>query len=550
MKHNHTLNYIYIILLVLTSLYIFWLLWNDRKYVEFENDVSQYYQNQHWMFNANVFQYSSYIIISNSSHYLIETLIFVNNAPIKDVNINYFQCFIQAIKTSQLFEIKVVATYRLVLDHIHKVVCSFDRILLQEGVKDLAVAVVVKRDFEINANLKSTKFPLSMVNFQIPSIINEEYPRLKKVGVCVNFVSRTYQGIFNWLQMQELFEASTVVMHDGTHNSLRNLVYPKFNPNFVEIRDYNIDESSICYTDLINAKMTANPSNAAIYKSTCTQFLRTIFSDYGSHNHLSVNDCYASFYYRYEFVTLYDLDELILPRANNVLDIAKSKQKFECSNLKNVCSYKPIMNIYDYINDLVKKEFKHDIKKLRSIAFHHSVFFMPSADVQSLLMENLKIIVNKIKINQNFYPFILNTDDKYGFRHSFIINEVDKDYAVYLAETYDEIKCLFDKYISNKNLHHQWIRYVYFHTHFDQRFPKSIHYTQNVQGLFTHDAAHYTKDSIILNPSKENGHMNSHYRDNINVFFGANRNFSIINFGIDFDYILFLLQEFTSTCFN
>ena len=552
MKHNCNIFCLYIILIIFTSLYVLSLLWNDRKYVEYDSDesMSSYYQNHEWMFNANVFQYSSYLIALNASHYQIEILIFVFTSPPKDSHVNYFECFVQTIKKSELLRVRVITTHKLVVDNIYKVVCLLEEKLILKDAEDFAVAVVVKADFQAKENLNSTSFPLSMMNFQIPSIIQAEYPRLKKVGICLNFVSKTHQGIFNWVQMQELFEANNVVMHDGSHNSLRNLIYPKFNPNFVEIRDYNIDENSICNTDLIKAKTDANPNNALRYKNICSQFLRTVFKEYGNHNHLSVNDCYASFYYRYEFVALYDLDELIVPRAHNLLDISKSNQIFECRNLSQVCSYKPVLKMYDYIKDLITNEFKHNISKLRSIAFHHSVFLIPTTNVQNLLMENLKIIVDQIKTNHsNVYPFILNTGGNYSFHHSFIINELDKEYAVHLSHAYDEIKCLFDKFLANTTLEHQWKRYVYFHTHYDQRFPKSIHYTQNVQGLFTHDAAHFTKDSIILNPTKENGHMNSHYRENINGFLSVKKSSSIKNIGIDYDYVLFLLKNFTPVCF-
>ena len=89
---------------------------------------------------------------------------------------------------------------------------------------------------------------------------------------------------------------------------------------------------------------------------------------------------------------------------------------------------------------------------------------------------------------------------------------------------------------------------MYFHTHYDQRFPKSVHYTQNVQALFTHDAEYFTNGSFILNPRKENGHMNSHFRNDYRGFMAENRMSSIINIGIDFDYVIFLIQDLNNSC--
>ena len=70
----------------------------------------------------------------------------------------------------------------------------------------------------------------------------------------------------------------------------------------------------------------------------------------------------------------------------------------------------------------------------------------------------------------------------------------------------------------------------------------------NVQALFTHDAEHFTNDSYILSASKENGHMNSHYRSDYRGFVAKTRTSSIKNIGIDFDYVVFLIQNFTNSC--
>ena len=445
MHKNSRLCYIYISLLGATCISIIIILITDQNYSKFEYPQDKYYKNHQWMFNVNVFQYSSYLIVKNSSHLRIEILTFVQNAQNKRLKGNYFSCHVKNKETLEVQRVPVIAVYRLVLDHIYKIVCLFDkeRIKTEASFNNMVVAGVANDDFDMEFKW-TNNFPLSMINYQRPKIIKEENPRLPKVGVCVNHISSVYSGIYNWVKMHEYFQATEIVMHDASQNKLRHLLYPKFKTTFVEIREYNI--INICATYQIKMKEKWHAKNYNRYKKHCEKFQRNIFYDHGTHNHLSVNDCYSSLSYKYEFVTLYDLDELILPRAHNILDIVKTNESFQCTNLTHICSYKPIMNFYDYLKGLVKNEFNESITNLRSIAFHHSIYLFPE-DFQTILFQNLKNIVCQIKSNSKNFPFSLNTGGKLGFYHSFTIDEKDKDYAIYLSEKYDEIACLFDKII-------------------------------------------------------------------------------------------------------
>jgi hypothetical protein len=540
MKSIERFSVLFAILVTSTCIGVFvFLASNDTK--KDETDLSIYYKNHQWMFNVNVFQYSSYLVISNSSHHQFEILILLFDVASKKKD--FFTCLAKSKKMDKTHEIRILKSYRLVLGNVYKIICYYDKTQFGADLDDLAVSVKLTKD------IYSNEFPQNMVNFQIPTVIYEVNPRFPKVGVCVNFVPNVHSAIYNWVEMHEYFKATEIVLHDAT-NKLRNLLYPKFKTSFVEIRNYDIDVDRLCNTEQISMNIVKHNHVAQKYRDYCVNFVNTIFSDPGPHNHLSVNDCYASLSYKYEFVTLYDLDELILPRAHNILDIAKDREPFKCSSdLIHTCSYKPIISMYDYFKGLIKNEFKNNIEKLRSIQFHHSAYLFPD-DTQALLFRNLKDIVLQIESNSTKFPLHLNTGGKNRFYHSFTIDEKDKDYAIYLSEKYDEIICLFNEIIKNKtkSLQNQWKRFVYFHTHYDQRYPKSVHYTLNVQGLFTHFAEHYTKDSIVLNPSKINGHMNSHYRNDLHEFVTEKRKSSIKNIGIDFDYAVFLIQNFTSSC--
>jgi hypothetical protein len=531
----------FLFLVIITCLVILRLLVTNEKKIQPEIETSGYYQNHRWMFNINVFQYSSYIIIdSTTTVHRIELMAYLNDINMKKDQLN---CLAHSISTSQTYKLEIIEFYHVVVEHCYKIICKFDHNTIPSELNDITVAVVVRNDFE-------SQFPLDMINFQIPTIIHAQNPRQPQVGVCVNYIPDVYAGISNWVQMHKDFNVAEMVMHDASQSgALKNLLYPKFEANFIEIRDYYLGHDYVCNTEQVQSRLQLHPTLAKTYLQICTNFMSSRLRNHdGSHNHLSCNDCYTSLYYKYEFVILYDLDELVIPRKNNIMDIAKKQISFECNDRNNICEYKAVLNYYDYLKDIIKNNFKENISKLRSIAFHHSAYLLPT-EIQTALMKNLKDIVDKIKLKQDKFPFLLSLQNFQGFRHTFTISESDKDYAVYLSDKFDAMSCLFDKNIKNSPiLEQQWKRFVYFHTNYEQRFPKSIHYTKNVQTLFTHDASAFTKDSIILNADKENGHMNSHFRGDLVSFYHEHRTSSIRNIGIDFDYLMYLIKDFTTLC--
>ena len=262
---------------------------------------------------------------------------------------------------------------------------------------------------------------------------------------------------------------------------------------------------------------------------------------------MSVNDCFTRYGYIYEFVTLYDLDELIVPRSFN-----QTNEIFKCNdNKEKLCQQNPFNTpMYDYLKLLIKNDFQHDITRLRSIEFEHAIFFIPN-EIEYNLMKQLEDVSKLIEmkgINLKF-PIRLRIESKFLFffqtNYVFIVNENDSEYVIKMNRAYQMIKCL------NKNIkkvHKGFLRYLYLLTPSYQRFPKSIHYTRNVNALFTHHALNYTKDSIILTATAQNGHINSHFRGDLSGFYKHNLEVSIKNLVIDYEYFAYLLKYFSNYC--
>ena len=203
------------------------------------------------------------------------------------------------------------------MPYIFKVICTFDAIAETAN----GVAIVRGEDYKYKININKfsylglNAYPYEMINYQKADLIVEMNPRLPAVGVCLNHVTKVYNGIIDWVKFHEIFKVAKIIMHDGSLT--RNLRHFEtlLNTKLVEIRDFKFKFSEICETEQIKSFYFKHPLLYPFYYRTCKRFYKRKFSNYdGNHNHLSANDCFTSFSYIYEFVTLYDLDELIIPR--------------------------------------------------------------------------------------------------------------------------------------------------------------------------------------------------------------------------------------------
>ena len=269
-----------------------------------------------------------------------------------------------------------------------------------------------------------------------------------------------------------------------------------------------------------------------------------------SHNHLSVNDCYLKLSYLYEFVTLYDLDELIVPRFYDSSTLINSSDVYKCDDTNRICSLKPVsLKMYDYFKLLIKNNFKHDISKLRSIKFDHAVYLLPN-DLQFSLMEKIRHLAQRLTEGNSYLSFPVKVSmGNGGNSHTLLVHETDKEYVIYLSKVYEAFKCYYNTLVNNiTKFDHNYYRYMYFITGEKKRLPKSVSYTKNVYGLFTHCPLHFKKGSIVLKAPSSDLHVNSHYRLHINSFINSPGENSIKNLGFDFEFIFFLLKKFTQYC--
>lgn len=158
-------------------------------------------------------------------------------------------------------------------------------------------------------------------------------------------------------------------------------------------------------------------------------------------------------------------------------------------------------------------------------------------------MEEIGKILKKAYFEHQF-PLNLNIS-----KHIFKIEIVDFRYIEYLYATYQRfIQCTYKKYFRKiRGLDENFIRYLYYVTEARERAGKAIHYYKNVKSVFTHYARDFFKNSRLIAAPIAHGHTLRHYRIKHKAM-RAIRTGTIRKVNFDFEYIFFLLKNFTNFC--
>jgi hypothetical protein len=80
------------------------------------------------------------------------------------------------------------------------------------------------------------------------------------------------------------------------------------------------------------------------------------------------------------------------------------------------------------------------------------------------------------------------------------------------------------------------------------RFGKGIHYTKNVDVIYTHWARHFR--GKFMNADARNGEFHVHYRNDMSDYYKADRKLvtSIRDLSIDVEYLVHMIKTYTNTC--
>jgi hypothetical protein len=265
----------------------------------------------------------------------------------------------------------------------------------------------------------------------------------------------------------------------------------------------------------------------------------------------TLNDCYIKLGYKYELVSVYDLDEYVFPRGSS-LQMFRNKiiQRNKCEQT-DYCTMEPFqLSLYEYFKNIMKNNYKFkDVRKLQSILMMHAIYHLPETYEQKII-ESVRKVLSDIESNEEtIFPIKINIS-----RIVFVVESLDVQHLKYLVKYFDMFPC-FTQHIANitTGLDLKFRRYLYHTTHLDQRVFKSIHNTQNVAVLFCHYAWRNTDGKLLLWRNSirgdiSNGEFLSHFREEYSDIFNLVREVSIQNLNVDFEYVSYMLKTHTHVC--
>jgi hypothetical protein len=494
--------------------------------------------NQQWFYNQDIAQYSTYVI-KNATHTWIEALVLVGYSG-KDSSLtsNDLVCLIRVENTNEIVEFNLTALKNAYFGYPRKAIVLLEDRKFHET--DLSVAVMRK------AHNSSHEY----LNFQATGKLTVQEPRTKAIAQCIAHVRHFTDTHKKFLKMQQNFGIKEFILHDSTRNQdLTKFLQNNPEYEFVTLRQYNQNPATICNRSVAGMlnRADVNRTHVARFNEMCLQYTRT-YIDVPTWNHeeLSLNDCYITLGYTYEFVAVYDLDEFVFPRTQS-----PQTSESQVCDMTSACQKTSFgTSHYAYIKSIVNNHWHtDDHSKLGSVCFSHVAMLTP--DIAQKILKSLKGLVGQLKANGStvLYPFVHDVDATVSFQ----IDKGDENYLDYLVGFNDQVQCLFSKMNGSKTIADEHKRYMYHLLPSNYRFGKCIHYTKNVAMLFGHWGYGVTGKSISANFT--NGEFLAHFRPSLSNYYYEHQNNEklitpIKSLNFDIEFVNFMVKTYTNSCTN
>jgi hypothetical protein len=507
--------------------------------------------NNEWTINGNIVQYSSFVILVETNLIKIEVLALSNKRYLDTTDLhNNIKC---VIKMKNDFKLYITSPYDIVAipfmetndipSTLWKFQC-FYKFSNQENFldsKDLAVSLVDVNDFKSNKKnsiFLNNKAVLSInyIQYQKPAYFNLFKPKKKAVAHCVHLLrgldhTRTVR-ILNWIELQRKIGIKKIRLYVlDVEESVIQLIKKKYSQDFIEIIFHHTNLKDVCKKQI---ERLENYPNSLFYQKLY-DYCKTAFEKHyniskilvlNAHERINTNDCFYNYKYEYEYVTNYDIDEIILPRNIDYND----NNNANCENsLKNSQNY--TYNIYDYADRLFSKYGK---KKTSCISFENVMFLPNNKNLDTFLLNlynNKKHLTTIVLHGEENKTVQYKCDSKTKFSYSKTIYKYSNLY-----------KCLKNKYKSyiNDTVDGNFNNAIA--SLMNMREGKSIFNTDNTEGINQHYASIEKSFTYRIKIPLKLGYA-SHFRESFNKFF-YNQQYPIDFVLVDIEYYLFLINSF------
>ena len=222
--------------------------------------------------------------------------------------------------------------------------------------KNIVVAIIWKHDYnKLLKNVTVVKdtriiLPYSLINYQVPSIIYSQIPRLKRISACVHFVYAQTPFLKQFIDLHLSFGVRELRIYDGIDNRTITKYLQSIygDDDRITVVPYQISFDDLCNESVLLKQFKEIRQELKEYFiNSCNLFYERTFKDKyitrNAHEQLTSNDCFTVLKQKHEFIAYYDLDEFVFPR---VLEAAKefNKTEYRCENYASICSINPFQN--------------------------------------------------------------------------------------------------------------------------------------------------------------------------------------------------------------
>jgi hypothetical protein len=509
---------------------------HEQKYANFDHDLNDYrvVDSNEWIFNYNVTQYSSILIGGEwDQDIIIESLVFFDN--LKTINDNFqndIKCFVISNYQGYLVDLIEMKLIRLMYidffpKFLFKCTCKLNRTIHKNNFNHINMAIV---DITYFYYYKGIFFNNELLlSLQKPDFINITLSKKKQVANCVHMLARiddatSFNKVNDWLSLQREIGFAKIKLYlfniDEIYVQKLRLNYGN---EFIDLKKHSTSIEDVCNWQIKLLSEDGKNSIKRFLYENCQRAYKLHFkmSDtfvYNSHERLNTNDCYMRFRHQYEYVTNYDIDEIIFPRLlpTHQLNLNKCNE-FRLLNNSQLIKY----NIYDFTEKLFNK-YGADTAYLH---FHHVIFF------DNTYKFSKDILTINDQIDRVFiYTFSNNNEKKIIYK---IVDQNDTIKINNYKNLIPIVNCLNETFMDSSKFD-KWNNL--YASKMDFRSGKSIFKTNYTLLIDQHIGVEVKPSTLFHNVSLADGYV-THVRDNLNGFP------DVLNF--PFEFIIFDLEYYS-----
>jgi hypothetical protein len=467
-----------------------------------------------WIFNENILQYGTIFSLTKLHEYEIEVMIASLNTQAFPVN-HTLRCLIELNQRLAIIKPVIEILYLETL----RVKCYLSEEEYRK-VRDNRIFVAV---FDTRDNFSDT---LNVVHGREAAFYDHNTPKIKGLKNCAcavrNLSEQVYEDALVWTRLHKAIGVGELSIYTTDLASQYGARLAKAFPGYLTVHPYDMNVRRLC------ERYTATARSAV---EKCVSRTRAFFEPGAfnyHHQELMMSHCLFVSKHKYQFLTSYDIDEIIFPRKFGKSFFASAAAAGNGSRLrvcdrKHKLAYEPF-HIYDYIQWLITI-YGHSIT---TFWFDNHIFLKKTDEAFRAILKRPRVVgfnYSSVRINGDIRP----TD----VRHFELLKQANE-----LTE------CLTERRLSRamKSSATKWKSTF---TCFYRSGGKSLHNTDHVRTIIHHFAWRWRAGTRHVSVAHEHGFL-CHFRDEDYAYERPQHAF-IQNFNdwmLDLEFVYFFLSVF------